>query len=585
MKKRIGVFIAAACFLYIILLLCSGLAVAIIMRNVRTHVRQGRYSDTVSTLSLLSLPLNALHVLVPPVRNEVSLVQSLVSSVVRDRDTLLRGAAFLDGVNSGVASVDAYAALRSSVLPLLDTVENAAPAIRRSALFRLFFPESMQVEQVISDTRKLFDLGDIFFAQETSQGEKTYLVLLQNNMELRPTGGFLGSYAKVTLVDGGLRDIKIEDIYVPDGALKGYVKPPAPVEEYLYQSGGWKLRDANWDPDFPTSAETVRWFYEQATHEHVDGIIGTNLGVLQNILDVTGPIPLPDYGKDISSENVYAVVQAETEQNFFPGATNKTAVLGSVWRNLRLTVENMDIGRRLALLHAVIDSLEYGETMIWMEDPNSETKAVSLEWGGKVRSDSAVCFEQNCIADYLYVVESNVGINKTNCCINRTATYGVAVREDGYVETTLLLDYNNTNDVTPNPPISYGGGYLNYLRILKNFSFTSKAFRIGGTTVRNVITERSSDRVVYADGFLVDVPGKEERTVTAMHVSTSPLNLSSEGAYMLFVQKQPGLATNMYDITISLPDGVVFEDGTRVQRAIQPIDRSTSFLFHFKPVE
>ena len=88
-------------------------------------------------------------------------------------------------------------------------------------------------------------------------GNNTFIVLLQNNWELRPSGGFMGSYALVQFENNVLKDISVQDIYVPDGQIQGHVNPPKPVLQ-AFQQGFWRLRDANWDPDFQKSAENEK---------------------------------------------------------------------------------------------------------------------------------------------------------------------------------------------------------------------------------------------------------------------------------------------------------------------------------------
>src|SRR3989344_6988876 len=62
-------------------------------------------------------------------------------------------------------------------------------------------------------------LGQIF-------DNKTYIVLLQNNRELRPSGGFMGSYARFKVQGSGLKEFTVQDIYVPDGQIAGHIDPP-----------------------------------------------------------------------------------------------------------------------------------------------------------------------------------------------------------------------------------------------------------------------------------------------------------------------------------------------------------------------
>ena len=112
---------------------------------------------------------------------------------------------------------------------------------------------------------------------------KDYVVLLQNNTELRATGGFMGSYARLRFRNGTLQSTKFEDIYEPDGQLYGYVKPPAPLDK-AFENGSWKLRDSNWDPDFRVSAPQIAWFFSQGG-EVVDGLVALNLTTVLKVLD------------------------------------------------------------------------------------------------------------------------------------------------------------------------------------------------------------------------------------------------------------------------------------------------------------
>src|SRR3990167_4553646 len=83
-------------------------------------------------------------------------------------------------------------------------------------------------------------------ARSPFSGEKRYLILLQNQMELRPTGGFLGSYAVAKIKNGKLVDVSVQDIYEPDGRVTEHIEPPEPIQE-AFQLGTLRLRDANWD--------------------------------------------------------------------------------------------------------------------------------------------------------------------------------------------------------------------------------------------------------------------------------------------------------------------------------------------------
>src|SRR3989344_5061764 len=129
--------------------------------------------------------------------------------------------------------------------------------------------------------------------------ERTYIVLLQNNMELRPSGGFMGSYARIGTDARGMREVFVQDIYEPDGQIPGHVEPPAPIQEAFGQ-GWWKLRDANWDVDYKNAADDVKWFLEQGGEKQIDGLMAINLSSVKRVIGVVGEIKLVTYDETVT---------------------------------------------------------------------------------------------------------------------------------------------------------------------------------------------------------------------------------------------------------------------------------------------
>ncbi|KKS31072.1 MAG: hypothetical protein UU94_C0019G0001, partial [Candidatus Collierbacteria bacterium GW2011_GWB2_42_12] len=99
----------------------------------------------------------------------------------------------------------------------------------------------------------------------------SYLILLGNDAEMRANGGFAGSYAKL-IANYPKFELSFQDIYVPNGQLKGYVTPPAPIQE-AFKHGSWELANADWEPDFPTTATTLRWFMEKGGEINPDNLL------------------------------------------------------------------------------------------------------------------------------------------------------------------------------------------------------------------------------------------------------------------------------------------------------------------------
>ncbi|MBI3560075.1 DUF4012 domain-containing protein, partial [Candidatus Gottesmanbacteria bacterium] len=295
-------------------------------------------------------------------------------------------------------------------------------------------------------------------------GKKTYLILLQNSMELRPTGGFIGSIATVTAADGMIATPVVQDVYALDGQLKGHVDPPGPIKELLQQEH-WYLRDSNWDPDFAVSGARAAWFYEKETGQTVDGVIAIATPFLTDLLGVIGPLDLPDYNDRITKDNFFGKSLFYTKADFFPGSTQKKDFLGSLMVALmgRLTSGNQ--GDIPALAGVVGNALTRGDIQFWFPEREVASIAEQAGWAGEVnRPVPCESLSPPCMVNRVTLVESNMGVNKVNSFIKRSVKQREDVSEDGAVEGKISLTYHNTS--TDDSAVSGGGVYLVYLRAL-----------------------------------------------------------------------------------------------------------------------
>ncbi|MEK7092940.1 MAG: DUF4012 domain-containing protein, partial [Patescibacteria group bacterium] len=113
---------------------------------------------------------------------------------------------------------------------------------------------------------------------------RRYLVLFTNSSELRPTGGFPGSYGLLTFEKGRVKDFRADDIYNPDGQIKELVVPPLQLQHI---TPGWGMRDAAWWIDFPASARKVMSYWQRGGGAAVDGVITIKPDILAGILKIT----------------------------------------------------------------------------------------------------------------------------------------------------------------------------------------------------------------------------------------------------------------------------------------------------------
>jgi hypothetical protein len=131
--------------------------------------------------------------------------------------------------------------------------------------------------------------------------KRTYLVVFQNNAEIRATGGLPGAVSLVTAQDGKVkmtRQVAASSL----GETDRPVLPLSKAEQAIYgpQLGTYFL-DANFTPDFPRTADLMRTRWEQLYPDKIDGVLSIDPVALSYILEATGPIAIGDLS--LTSDN------------------------------------------------------------------------------------------------------------------------------------------------------------------------------------------------------------------------------------------------------------------------------------------
>jgi hypothetical protein len=368
--------------------------------------------------------------------------------------------------------------------------------------------------------------------------EKTYFVLLQNNLELRPSGGFMGSYAKLKFKKGSLAGFSVQDIYVPDGQLKGHVQPPWPIQE-AFQQGFWKLRDSNWEPDFPLAAKTIHWFFEKGGEEKSDGLIALNFLVIENLLKIFGPCHLSDYQSLITADNFYQIAQKEAEKDFFPGSTQKKDFLSALAKQLIFKLQNANLKQSLQLIKIVKKSLDEKQILLNFNHPQLQQYILSQNWDGGLKRQFRD--SDKYMSDYLSLVETNLGANKANLYVQRKVSQEINF-ENNILEEKLMINYfNNSPEERPNDENFWGGVYENFLRVFipleaKNIKIKINEQDFKGRTE----IKEYEDKKIKSVGFFVEVAPLLEARVKIEY--NKKLTHPTPGVkYILEIQKQPGV--------------------------------------------
>lgn len=391
-------------------------------------------------------------------------------------------------------------------------------------------------------------------------GRKTYLLLLQNNLELRPTGGFIGSYGIVNLENGKLVNFDIHDVYQADSLLKGKVEPPAKLREYLGESV-WYLRDSNWEPDFPTSAKKAEWFLDKETQLSTDGVIAVNLSAFQDFLSIFGEIVLPSQQSTIDQNNLFLKAQSSLERTTAGSQGEIQDFLGNLAKESYEKLKKGQLDDYANLGRSLFGLLERKEILLYSNDLQTESVVTSLGWDGSIKNYHPSVEGYSIYSDYLSIYETNVGINKVNVLVNREIEQKIEVGIDGHVTEKLKLSYENQSPSGDFPV----GAYKNYLRI----------FLPRGSRVNMVLTSDSIDNGLWVPlsteaidisddygktvlGLLLEIPAKSKKQIELSYELPGNVDLTGKtSSYVLFIQRQSGDCSSKYNLIFTYPNGYV----------------------------
>ncbi len=262
---------------------------------------------------------------------------------------------------------------------------------------------------------------------------RSYLILVQNSDELRATGGFISAAGQLTVERGKLTALKFMDSYQVDNLENDYPEPPEPLQTYML-AGMWLFRDANWSPDFPTSARQAADLYAYGQGKSVpavrtagtfDGVIALDQEVVRLWVKTLGPLDVAEMTTPLSDDNLVELMRSawipysnsRTQEVYSP----RKDVIGNLARALHARLTSGEPANWLELARATYKALREKHLLVYVKDPTVSGLLTQLGWDGAVRSFDG---------DYLLVVDSNVGFTKVNPLVNQSFDYAVTISSD-----------------------------------------------------------------------------------------------------------------------------------------------------------
>lgn len=361
-----------------------------------------------------------------------------------------------------------------------------------------------------------------------SPGEKKYLVFFANNRELRPGGGFIGSFGILRMGDYQIQGIQVYDVYDADGQLSIHIDPPEPLSKHLGVLH-WFLRDSNFTPDFLQNYQEALFFVEKEMNlKDFDGSILITTSAIENILAAFGDLYIPDYDEKINAKNFYLKTQLHVEKDFFPGSAQKRNFLSSLMNQLMINLDQVSM-RRLG--QEVKRSLDEKQLVLYVNDPSVQSLFDSTFWSGRVIEPKCTLAE-NCIIDYLFPYDANVGANKSNYFVNRSLYLKTDIDNDGQINHLLSIQYTNSS-----PDLVFPTGlYRNYFQVLLPRDSTLTGVTKNGVKVDEI--DQRDDKYKNV-GFFFEVKPGETVEIKIGYFLNKKVTEKRQ-IYQFVVQKQIG---------------------------------------------
>ncbi len=379
-----------------------------------------------------------------------------------------------------------------------------------------------------------------------------YLIMLQNNDELRPSGGFLGSYVRLDVSNFGEIDkLEASDIYHLDMPSIGKTKftAPLPITTYL-KVKNWYLRDANWSPDWPTSAKQIQtMFHEESLASGIeeppmDAIIAITPEFVANLLRITGPITVK--GETYAPENMQALLQYNVEVAYLEediSSWDRKDIINDLIYELKNRLSKLSLKQYPLILEKITESINKKDLLIYFNNPHEQVIAQDLEASGEVAKNHD---------DFLMVVDANLAAFKSDAVITKNIFYKLDSTKKGLIaQTKLNYRHNSGFDWRTTR-------YRSFTRIYAPLG--SKLINIDGLksneTDITIFEDKELNKQVFGFFWSIEPGSSRELTINYSLPSSLQNKIKEEKQYQLLVQRQPGSRIERISIAIDLEDEI-----------------------------
>ena len=414
-----------------------------------------------------------------------------------------------------------------------------------------------------------------------ADGPRTYLILAQNDDERRPTGGWISGLGLLTVDKGRVSEVSFLDSWMVDNLQVPHDVPPESMLRTLWAEI-WLFRDANWSPDFPTSARVAEDILRRDQGIVVDGVIAVDQRALQLMVEALEPLKVESSSEPVNAANLLTFVRqawAEPQEGVTLAegwgdwvAHRKdfmSELAGAMLVRVQDQPESVDLSR---LLRSLWQSLQERHILVYLHDPEAAALLASQRWDGGIVTGTG---------DYLQVVDANVGFNKVDPNVSREISYRVDLGDPAHAQAEVIVAYQNQSrptvesclqEVTSVPSYEQRmqGCFWNYVRF-----YLPEGIELGAVEREPVPAGSLLDRyrfVPLGDAgpdtgpaengravhglFFALAPGEQRDVRLAWQLAPGAIERNGDQVrYRLLVQKQSGTPAIPLRLMVTAPAG------------------------------
>lgn len=411
--------------------------------------------------------------------------------------------------------------------------------------------------------------------------EHRMVVFLENPSEIRPGGGFIGSYIDISFSRGNLISMDVRDINDADNLMERKIVPPKPLQLITRR---WRAADANWFPGFDESASTIIDMLESSKLYADQNIkfemaIGLSAVAVGDMLGVVGPVEMSD-GAKITQENFLTFLQSSVQSGQAEKSEDPKKILSEFAPLLLKKLVEIPVSSRENLRFALTDWINDRELRFFAKEGDFQEMIGAFGLSGEFYE-----IPQKYNGDYLAVYQANIGGGKSDFFIQQNVVFQSQILEDGTASNKVMIEREHGAD--ENDPWWYTEDNQVYTRVYTPRS-ASLTYAEGGSakTIKSraeyAVGYENDPRLVAAESTAREHPeysgifshSENEKNVFATWVRTargdkSSLSLSysvklserpADGRFYQFVfERQSGLS-GIYNFEFHAPVGFVFRE-------------------------